>query len=68
MHASNQGFPSREWGEFHVSGGMEGNGKFCCGINLYVGGKLRRSDSDHLNFLQGQKQHVAHIEHSLKSN
>ena len=61
MHASDQGFPKRWWGEFHVSGEMEGDGKFCYGINLYDGGNLRRSDSDHSNFFQGQKQHVVNI-------
>ena len=58
MHASDQSFPKRWWDEFHVSGEMEGDGKFCYGINLYGGGNLRRSDSDHSNFFQGQKQHV----------
>ena len=53
MHAPDQVFPNRGCGELHISGGMEGDGKFCCGINLYGGGNLRRSDFDHSNFFRG---------------
>ena len=38
-------------------------GNFAGEINLYSGGNLRRSDSDHSNLFQGQKQNAVNIEH-----
>ena len=37
------------------------------GFNLYGVGDLRRSNFDHLNLFQSQKQHSVNIEHRLKS-
>ena len=36
-------------------------------FKLYDGGNLRRSDFDHLNLFQGQKQYSVNIENWLKS-
>ena len=48
---------------------VKGDGKFCWGrgFNLYGRGNLRRSNFDHSNLFQGQKQHSVNIERLLKS-
>ena len=44
-----------------------GNGKFCWGGCFLSGdGNLRRSDFDHSNFFQSQKQHSVIIDHQIK--
>ena len=42
-------------------------GNFAGEFNLYDDGNLRRSDFDHLNLFQGQKQHSVSVEYQLKS-
>ena len=46
--------------------GMGGRGGGCPTI-LLGGGDLMRSDFDHLNFFQSEKQHSVHIDYQLKS-
>ena len=45
---------------------MGGRGGGCPTI-LLGGGDLMRSDFDHLNFFQSEKQHSVHIDYQLKS-
>ena len=42
-------------------------GNFAREFNLYDDGNLRRSNFDHLNLFQGQKQHSVSVEYQLKS-
>ena len=43
---------------------VEEDGEICWGrvFNLYGGGNLKRSNFDHSNLVQGQKQHPVNIE------
>ena len=59
LHDSDQSFPSRG-GEIPPQ--WRGKGTFAGEFNLYDVGNLR-SDFDHLNLFQGQKQHSVNIEH-----
>ena len=63
LHASGQGFPNRGGGRgIPLSGG--GWEILLGGFNSYDDGNLRRSDFDHSNLFQGQKQHHSvNIEH-----
>ena len=69
MHVSEQGFPNSRGagGDGAVNStsveGWREIGNFAGEINLYSGGNLRRSDSDHSNLFQGQKQNAVNIEH-----
>ena len=79
LHAPDQGFPNSidRWGEIPSHPTLSPTDAptlpqlkvmgIAKGFNLYGVGDLRRSNFDHLNFFQSQKQHSVNIEHRLKS-
>ena len=61
MSLHDQGFPNRGGGEFPL--GEVRWEIFLGGFTLYGGENLRRSDFDHSNLIQGQKQHSVNMQY-----